>query len=329
MKEVKQRIVWIDWAKAILIYLMVVGHCFPTPWQGTLIYAFHMPAFFLISGYLYRPHHWMKTVKSLLLPVAFFSCVNFIIYAFPKLVKGTFDAGHLLERLISPYWGGHIHFTEDPIILFPGVWFVFALFWGRMLMGDIKCFSFVTKYWKASLLLLVLFLIIEPFVLDHNPLRAYKWYLTVPSLPFLLLGYGMKINIRQFSIKAWMIGLASLVFAAVSLWNGRSEILSYTWGHSYIVYYLNAILGSLFLFTLCSKFRQSKVIEVFSKGTLLVLAFNFVLRAWFQLLFEKIGLGIMTSNHNVYPWFVGLLIMVACYYPIKWLLKNCPVLLGK
>lgn len=61
---VAKRIIWIDWAKAILIYLMVVGHCLPVKWQGTLIYAFHMPAFFVISGYLYKPHHWLKTLKS-------------------------------------------------------------------------------------------------------------------------------------------------------------------------------------------------------------------------------------------------------------------------
>lgn len=34
------RIIWVDWAKAILIYLMVVGHCLPAPWQGTLIYVY-------------------------------------------------------------------------------------------------------------------------------------------------------------------------------------------------------------------------------------------------------------------------------------------------
>lgn len=43
----KNRIVWIDWAKVILIYLMVVGHAFPCKWENQVIYAFHMPAFLL------------------------------------------------------------------------------------------------------------------------------------------------------------------------------------------------------------------------------------------------------------------------------------------
>ena len=84
---------------------------------------------------------------------------------------------------------------------------------------------------------------------------------------------------------------------------------------------MNAILGSLLLYYGCSKLKQSSVIEVLSKGTLLIMAFNFVLKVWGTALFDKLGLGLITSDRYVYPWFLGLLIMLICYYPIKWLLK--------
>lgn len=46
---------WIDWAKAIGIYLVVVGHCtFTNTNIEGFIYTFHMPLFFLISGFLYK-----------------------------------------------------------------------------------------------------------------------------------------------------------------------------------------------------------------------------------------------------------------------------------
>jgi fucose 4-O-acetylase-like acetyltransferase len=50
----KERISWIDWAKTILIFLMVSAHCNIHPYPQQFIHAFHMPAFFLISGYLFR-----------------------------------------------------------------------------------------------------------------------------------------------------------------------------------------------------------------------------------------------------------------------------------
>jgi len=325
----ERRIVWIDWAKAILIYLMVVGHCFPVAWENQLIYAFHMPAFFIISGYLYRQRHWMKTIKSFCIPILFFSVINFVIYAMPKLLKGEFSTNHLVERVLVPFWGGGRLPVEDYIILFPGVWFIIVLMLGRLIIGDIKYFGFMRRYWQYVFLLIVAFLVVEPYIIPNNQLHDYKWFLVVPSLPFILFGYGFKERIRFEKVKPWMFLLGLLVFLSISLLNGRTGILGYSWGVSYFVFFMNAILGSLLLYYGCSKLKQSSVIEVLSKGTLLIMAFNFVLKVWGTVLFDKLGLVLITSDRYVYPWILGLLIMLICYYPIKWLLKYCPFLLGK
>ncbi|WP_270224197.1 acyltransferase family protein [Lactiplantibacillus pentosus] len=50
-----KRIEWIDIAKGIAILAVVVGHTLgPYNGQlfGSLIFAFHMPIFFMLSGYL-------------------------------------------------------------------------------------------------------------------------------------------------------------------------------------------------------------------------------------------------------------------------------------
>lgn len=325
-----QRIVWIDWAKAILIYLMVVGHCLPVEWQSTLIYAFHMPAFFIISGYLYRQHHWGRILKSFVLPVVFFSIINFIIYAFPKIIKGTFSTNSIMERLFLPFWGGTGNLADDEyVILFPGVWFIIALLLGRLLMGDIRAFSWVSRYWKIVLVVLIAFLSLEPYIFSNNPLHAYKWYLVVPSMPFILLGYGMHNKIQLFElVKPWMVILGIILFVMASLVKGRSEILGCNYG-CYLVYFLNAVLGGVLLFYGCSKLGQNRIIEVFSKGTLLVMAFNLVLHSYISAFFRIVGLGVIANERLFVPWLISFFIMVICYFPIKWLLNNYPSLLGK
>lgn len=102
--RINGRIVWLDYAKAILIYLMVVCHCGTTESVATIVYAFHMPAFFIVSGYLYRPHKWFSSLKSFLVPLAFYSVISFIIYAIPKLLRGQFDSSFLIERTIMPFF---------------------------------------------------------------------------------------------------------------------------------------------------------------------------------------------------------------------------------
>ncbi len=326
----KNRITWIDWAKALLIYLMVVGHCFPVAWENQLIYAFHMPAFFIISGYLYRPHHWWKTVKSFLIPIFFFSVVNLIIYAIPKLIKGTFSTINLAERILLPYWGGDKVIQEDQVIYcFPGVWFIIALLLCRLFMGDIKCFSWVTKYKYYVLGVLLLFLTLEPYTIHNNPFLPYKFYRFIPSMPFVLFGYCMKDWFDISKLSYPIVFFMAFVFVGITYLNGYSNILNYLFGYSYSIFFIGACIGSLVLYYLCFKLKESSIIQVFSMGTMLILAMNFNLKVFLSVFFSKIGLSFLTSDLYIYPWCVSLLIMTICFWPIKWLLSHYPFLLGK
>lgn len=61
--KMRKDIVWLDYARTIGIFLVVFGHCLQTfpEWKtngilhGTwdYIYLFHMPLFFIISGFLF------------------------------------------------------------------------------------------------------------------------------------------------------------------------------------------------------------------------------------------------------------------------------------
>ena len=80
-----RRFEFIDAAKALGIVLVVLGHAPGRP-DGvtTLIYGFHMPLFFFISGYLLSPERASgplrlaiaRAARSLLMPYAFFFVVS-------------------------------------------------------------------------------------------------------------------------------------------------------------------------------------------------------------------------------------------------------------
>lgn len=58
----KQRVLWIDWIKIIGIYLIVLGHM-SAP-GNDFIYVFHVPLFFITSGYLAQKADSMKVCVS-------------------------------------------------------------------------------------------------------------------------------------------------------------------------------------------------------------------------------------------------------------------------
>lgn len=84
------RIVWVDYAKAIGITLVILGHV-PVPEDiKWVIYGFHMPLFFVISGYLKSQHcntsvgQMKKIANSLLVPYMIYASAITLMYCVIK-----------------------------------------------------------------------------------------------------------------------------------------------------------------------------------------------------------------------------------------------------
>lgn len=88
--KVSERYTWIDCIKGIGIFLVVLGHIYKDNYIGLWIYSFHMPLFFMLSGYL-------MYAKS----VSIFSSVtnNFLLYLFFGII-GTMLIGIVCKMFI-------------------------------------------------------------------------------------------------------------------------------------------------------------------------------------------------------------------------------------
>jgi fucose 4-O-acetylase-like acetyltransferase len=81
-----QRLKWLDIAKAIAIILMVVGHSSLPSIASGFIYAFHMPLFFIASGWTtnwnkYSFYDFIKRrSRNLLFPFFFYSVIVLLIH---------------------------------------------------------------------------------------------------------------------------------------------------------------------------------------------------------------------------------------------------------
>lgn len=60
-----KRLDWIDIAKGIAIILVIVGHTVPNPSPlRHAIFSFHMPVFFILAGYTFRPKPWRELLSG-------------------------------------------------------------------------------------------------------------------------------------------------------------------------------------------------------------------------------------------------------------------------
>lgn len=130
----KNRIVYIDIAKAICIILVVIGHYVPNGCPGwwmnihDIIYAFHMPLFMFASGFVYiatfkeKLTYWTflaKKIKRLLIP---YFVVSFLIISIKLLTESHMYLEN--PKTIMSYIK-MFYYPEAGYFL----WFIWALWW--------------------------------------------------------------------------------------------------------------------------------------------------------------------------------------------------------
>lgn len=117
-----------DMMKGVAILAMILGHCRIPGILHHLIYLFHMPLFFIVSGYFFRAKPQRKVFASdarrLLLP--------YLVFALAVLLKYAVDGFRLNDFSTVPRFAESVltgNFGIGPI------WFLLALFWCRELFN--------------------------------------------------------------------------------------------------------------------------------------------------------------------------------------------------
>ena len=111
-----------------------------------------------------------------------------------------------------------------------------------------------------------------------------------------------------------------LLSLSIPIVNGRCGILETTYGMSFFMFSLNAMISTILLFVLANYVPANQVCITISKGTLFILGIHMPLIDFI----EYVGV-IPAAFDFMVPFFV----ITICYYPIRWLDRFCPVLLGK
>ena len=128
---------WVDDVKVIACILVVLGHFFQSmtksnilpenglyQWFNTTIYYFHVPLFFICSGYLYQKYSKVNSVGSWCKNVAKKALALGVPYA-------TFTtATWVLKKVFSSSVNDQIGGLGDTLFLHPTApyWYLYALF---------------------------------------------------------------------------------------------------------------------------------------------------------------------------------------------------------
>lgn len=286
-----ERYEFLDYAKIIGIWLVVLGHytyAQNVPFEDNCVWhmmfivtLFHMPLFFIISGMLYKPVNLKKTIKKgwtqLIIPYIIMATIGLFI----EFCVNHFDLSVLLKGFFGIVSGndmdkyGTLSYTRP-------IWFLYSLFMVKLMM-------ILTQ--KASWIGGALCVIGVLFLYFGNKL----WFRIDSSLIgfcFFYIGYLIKnwwLKLKNASIN-WLlcaicINILILLVVAHNNINytipqGAMSINKCRGGNYPIFFIISGFSGTYLVLSICSlisrliKISNGNLIRFLSNGTIVILGFH-------------------------------------------------------
>lgn len=259
---------WVDWAKVIGIYLMVLGH-------GGLvnadirqfIFSFHMPLFFVLSGFLHKQRSFIETfkknIRALLVPYLIMNGILLLYNLSIQIIAGTLTLEYLISRLGAIFLGLGYN-TESWIPLSTPLWFLIALFIIQTIVSLGR-----TQVMRYCIMFLSIAVFVFLDIMDLDILIPIDSAML--ALPFFVFGCEFKSFIgKQYSVYLLPVLLFAMVI--INHYNGRVDINTCKYGNSLLLTYLGGILGTLLTVNV-SRYLQGGV-KRYASGLLLIVGFN-------------------------------------------------------
>lgn len=291
----------LDVLKGIGIILMVVGHSGPPECLNDLIYTFHMPLFFIASGWFFREQNLedcrgfaLRKIKNIYWPYLkwcfIFLLLHNVFYSIGVLnssygADGTVSHFYNIKEFVANAFNFTFRMTSYEGYLLGAYWFVRSLLWGCLLL----CFcsvlmSKITKLKERNCILTVaaVFGIFGGALSGLNiliPFWPQGGYREMMAVFFLGMGYMLR---KQEWWKSQCFLISSMIIIPLSL---SIEPTSLSTSPTFVMWLLipfTSLAGYSIVYKL-SHFiaqRQKKIAIVLSyigRQTFYIMTFHFLM----------------------------------------------------
>lgn len=295
-----------------------------------LIYSFHMPLFFMISGFFIAkeasmtiPRHIKKKFDRLLIPYLFFGLLIMTPFGliFESARSGVFSidivSDHLIRRIIGLVFGLR---NDWPCIgLF---WFLPCLFCSLILIHVISRFS-----GRYSLIAIIVFSIIgfsyNKFIGHSLP---FSIDLAMIAALFIMIGSYIYRHSRKISWSAAM--LCGVLGILASMLNGRVEMYDGRFNNP-IYFLLSGIAMSIAVLKICMSMRRFCIIEWLGMNSLLIYMLHFLFQPFVGYLIMRLPYNDIWVINIIYC-IGGVGVICLLLYPVVTIInRKLPFPLGQ
>lgn len=281
----KERINWIDVARGIGILLVIYGHGLAATPLRYVIYSFHMPLFFFLSGLIFHKRKneryiviLKKDLKRILIPYFIFAFMSFFLWLsnFP-IERITQDL--ISKQLIGIFYGsGNNQYLSINIVL----WFLPCLFIVK------QSFWFIAKLPNKFILIALIILSIAGYLNSiFYPSIKLPFGFETALTGIVFFGFGYLWNfipekiIKTFNkyalITFFILSISTIIFALINFnLYGHQIDLRINKLNNFFLFYLASISGIITVISISSRINKNRILEYLGKNSLILFVWHLV-----------------------------------------------------
>lgn len=306
----KNRIEYIDTAKGILILTMLIGHIWNYGYVHDFIYAFHMPAFFVISGILFRYSSAIKKTfgrsifakfKALIIPYLFFEVFAIVLHVLQNGMILNIK-GYIFEIIT-------MRLSNGPL------WFLIVLFLSEILFLLVyKVVDMEGKFGECLIIVLFVTLLFLPKFPQYINITT-----TIMALFFLIVGFKFYELMSEKSFVFMFVAVLITTFSAIA--NSGSGMPDYQDGYR-VLYIIGALAGSYFILQV-SSLLHCNMISFYGKNSLILLGSHYPILRLVKCFFK-------IEEFSVYAGLIFFIAFLLLEVPLFYVINHFfPFVIGK
>lgn len=330
----KERIDWIDNAKAIGIFLVVFGHCSNPYLLKNFIFSFHMPLFFFLSGVTFstagqiKPFTLKKT-KSILIPYLTFGIITYFFWLTIGRHFGT-DASLNIEWWIPLLGMLYSNGINNWLVHNTPLWFLPCLF-----LSEIFLFLLSNKLKSKRLIITLLSISVIGFLFSLTSVPRLPWSFNIlPQSLFLLsIGYFLrnKFNFNSKVVRDFGItSVLGIVVFVLSVYNGPVDMNENHYGN-YFLFLASAICGIGMIVLISKMIKSNNLIGFIGKNTLVIFTLHGVAISINKGILKFVfGVNLNIFDQNIFLNMLLAIAVITVLLPVCVFINQCaPWLTGR
>lgn len=315
-----KRIKYLDIARAIGIIFVIIGHISQNEMITSIIYSFHMPLFFILSGYLYSKGNIKSKVKRILIPYFVFSIISYLYWlCIERNFRGQDGNEITLFLNIFIARAGSENYLFNAVM-----WFLPCLLVTQLIYSGVDKII-KNKYLKT--VIIVLFSLVG-YVLSKIEIVRLPFALDVSfmALLFYFLGHCLKCvedkyklfkrinnSLKNKIITSIFLVVLFICLIGLVLINGPINMNEMKY-NSYILSVLNACIGSTIILMISVLINSNKFLEFVGKNTLTIMCIHEpIKRVLIYVLAKILKVNQVSLRTNIFSiLFISLTLLIIC-----------------